>query len=113
MCKDDIPRLDIRSAADRLAAAHDVPELSAGLLDREPTRDHGKYLKTTPGHSYGLYQCPACYGPSDGPGQCRGCLGPFVRQPDHPGRRRLSEGPGDTLDPGRLYSWFRENVIDL
>lgn len=24
--------------------------------------------------SRGLYQCPACYGPSDGPGECAACL---------------------------------------
>jgi hypothetical protein len=24
--------------------------------------------------SYGLYQCPSCHGPGDGPGECRTCL---------------------------------------
>lgn len=25
--------------------------------------------------THGLYQCPQCFGPSDGPGSCRSCLG--------------------------------------
>jgi hypothetical protein len=47
------PSLAPRAAADRLAARQDVPELTAGLLGREPTRDHGKFLPTSPGpHSW-------------------------------------------------------------
>lgn len=74
MC-DDVPRLDPRSAADRLAQRYDVPELTTGVLDREPTRDHGKYLKTTPAG------------------------GPFVKPSTAP-RPWLSTGPAGYADPG-------------
>lgn len=39
-----------QAAADRLAEAYDVPELTPGLLDREPERQRkaGRYLPTYP-----------------------------------------------------------------
>jgi hypothetical protein len=58
MCQDPVPLLTPEAAADRLAARQDVPELTAGLLDREHEREASHYLKTTPADRTGGFGRP-------------------------------------------------------
>jgi hypothetical protein len=82
MC-DELPELTVKAAADRLADRHDVPELTAGLLDRERAREAEHYLKTDPGPSWAAAPYPW---PLDQPGETidpdwlyRGPWGPVPR----------------------------------
>lgn len=47
--------------------------------------------------SVGLYQCPRCYGPSEGPGSCRSCLGSAEVTGVMPGRDVSGGLPADYL----------------
>jgi hypothetical protein len=106
MC-DHLPELSPEAAADRLADRLDVPELSAGVLDRERDRQAAHYLKTDPGQAWtsGPYPWPL-----DQPGETidpdwlyRGPWGPL---PHLSGRGPLLQGlPEASVGSVRLIVW--------
>lgn len=93
MCRDRLPSLDPRAAADRIAERYDVPELSAGLLGRERDRQAEQYRQMAadgrwltieapaswpgPGFAHRFAYGPAPWGPVGRPEHLTGGLPPW------------------------------------
>jgi len=92
MCREDVPRLDPKSAADRLAEAWEVPELDGHAAPGEWDRERRGFLTTTPGEGFEVPAGLTSSKPAD-PGLDRWArVGDFIEPYNYPDARTWLRG---------------------